>query len=235
LDVPKIAYIMLALVGVVFAGSLGLLFAVARAQPKTPAAVAGESSDHHSTDPLVPDANAKDLFIPPFTLLDQDGRKVGNDLFTGRITIVDFYFTHCKSICPVLVQHMLDQARALMGTPVKLLSISVDPDHDTPAVIKAYAQEHGADPNRWTFTTGDRQTIGRIIELGLKFMVGDDPSPDRAIKLEDGASMNNIVHPSWFVLIGPKGEVLGFYPTDDEDELRALTQRARAAAAKLGR
>jgi protein SCO1/2 len=177
----------------------------------------------------------KDLKIPAFTLRDQDGKTIDNSIFTGRVTIVDFFFTHCKLVCPLLTQHMADQQRALKGTGARMLSVSVDPEHDTPETLKQYAAEHGADPSRWTFACGDRQTIGAMVEGGLKFAVGDDPNPDRAIDLAGGGKMNNIVHPSWFALVGPKGEVLGVYLAEVDEDMAALTERARVGAGKAGR
>ena len=73
------------------------------------------------------------------------------------------------------------------------------------------------------------------MEQGLKFAVGDDPNPDRAIDLAGGKKMSNIVHPSWFVLVGPNGEVLGIYLAEMEEDMRLLTERARAAEKKLRR
>jgi protein SCO1/2 len=232
---PRFAVILFVVIGLVFAASLGLLLAMAAGRSRAVGMPSAGTSSRRSIDPLTPDDNTRGMAIPPFTLKDQDGRAITNDLFTGKVTIVDFYFTHCKLICPLLVQHMRDQVRSLKGTPVKFLSISVDPEHDTPEVIKAYATEHGADPARWTFATGDRQTIGEIVQRGLKYAVGDDPNPDRAIKLEDGRTMNNIVHPSWFVLVGPKGNVLGFYLAEAPTDMRELAERARAASEQLGR
>jgi cytochrome oxidase Cu insertion factor (SCO1/SenC/PrrC family) len=232
LAMPRFGLIIFAIVGLVFASSLGLLLALKRAQV---AGLGGDSgtSSRRSSDPLVPDEGVKGLSIPPFSLLDQDGKTIDNSIFTNKVTIVDLFFTHCKLICPVLTQHLADQARALKKTNVRILSISVDPEHDTPEVIKAYGIDHGADPSKWTFATGDRQTIGRIVEQGLHFAVGDDPSPDRAIDLGGGKKMNNIVHPSWFALVGPHGEVLGVYLAEMEEDMVQLTERAKAASAKL--
>ena len=229
----RFALVIFAVVGLIFAASLGLLLAMKRAHDGAKH-FAGTSSAR-STDPLKPDENAKDLSIPAFTLTDQDGKPITNDIFAGKVTIVDFYFTHCKLICPALVQHMQDQQRALKETNVRLLSISVDPEHDAPAVIKQYAAEHNADSTRWTFATGERATIGRIIQEGLQFLVGEDTSEKNVIDLGAGAKMNNILHPSWFVLVGPKGEVLGFYLAEMDEDMAALTERARAVSAKLGR
>lgn len=221
------------LLGVVFAASAGWLLAVsANRRSAGPASMTG-TTPLHSTQPLTPDEMARDMAIPPFTLTNQDGQPITESVFTGKVTIVDFFFTNCTMVCPVLTQVMLDQTKALKGTPVRFLGISVDPDHDTPAVIKRYGEEHGADFTRWTFARGDRQTIGAIVEGGLHFAVGEDPA--NIIRMEGGGTMKNIVHPPWFVLVGPKGEVLGIYRATDEDEMKALTERARAAAAAIGR
>jgi cytochrome oxidase Cu insertion factor (SCO1/SenC/PrrC family) len=225
--------VLVAGVGLVFAASAGWLLAVSanrRAAPPPGGVIVG-SSNVHSKDPLTPDEVATDLKIPPFSLTDQDGKTITQSVFAGKVTILDFYFTNCTLVCPVLVQVMIDQTKALAGTSVKFLSISVDPDHDTPAVIKRYGQEHNADFSRWTFARGDKQTINQIVEGGLHFVVGEDPA--NVIRMEGGGTMQNILHPSWFVLVGPKGEVLGIYRTDDDSEMRALTARARAAAASL--
>ncbi len=226
--------VLLAVIGLIFAASLGLLLALKRAHTGAAAIMAGTSA-RRSADPLQPDENVKDLKLPAFTLRDQDGKTIDNSIFTGHVTIVDFFFTHCKLVCPALTQHMADQQRALKGTTARLLSVSVDPEHDSPATLKGYAAEHGADPSRWTFACGDRQTIGAIVEGGMKFAVGDDPNPARVIDLAGGKKMNNIVHPSWFVLVGPKGEVLGIYLAEVDDDMAALTVRARVAAGRVER
>lgn len=184
-----------------------------------------------SADPLTPDARVSSLSVPDFTLVDQDGRTVNQDIFKGRVTVVDFFFTHCPFVCPVLTTVMKDVQRELQDTPVRLLSISVDPDHDTPEVLRAYAKDHGADESRWTFLTGERTTVSNIVQNGLQFALGEDPS--RPIKLEDGTSMNNVVHPSWFALIGPDRRVLGVYLATVPEDVEALVKRARAAASNL--
>ena len=226
--------VLVAVIGLIFAASLGLLLALKRAHAGAAAMMAG-TTVRRSADPLMPDENVKDLKLPAFTLRDQDGKTIDNSVFTGHVTIVDFFFTHCKLVCPALTQHMADQQRALKETTARMLSVSVDPEHDTPETLKAYAAEHGADPSRWTFACGDRQTIGAIVEGGMKFAVGDDPNPARVIDLAGGKKMNNIVHPSWFVLVGPKGEVLGVYLAEVDEDMAALTERAQVAAGRVER
>lgn len=224
-------------VGLVFSASAGIMLALWKSsdRPAGWGAAGGAiqigTSIKRSTDPLVPDPHTSQLTFPPFELTDQDGRTITRDVFTGKITIVDFFFTHCNLVCPLLVQRMADQAAALKNTPIRLLSISVDPVHDTPERIKQYGTDHGVDFSRWTFARGDKETIGNIVTGGLQFAVGEDPT--RTIPLGDGKTMPNIVHPPWFALVGPKGDVLGIYDATMEDEMTELTQRARGAAAKL--
>ncbi len=226
---PRIALVVSAMI---FAGTAGFMAGLRwggrSSAPGGGPPVMTVGGSAHSTDPLKPDDIAAGLSIPAFTLMTQDGKTITRDDLLGHVTIADFFFTRCIFVCPVLTQHMVDQQAALKGTSVRLLSVSVDPEHETNESLRKYAEEHTADFSRWTFARGDKETIGRIVTGGLQFAVGEDPK--RTIPIEGGATMPNIVHPPWFVLIGPKAEVLGIYHTDDEDDMRALTERARAAA-----
>jgi protein SCO1/2 len=227
--------ILMVIVGTVFAASLAYLLTHLKQRPEVPGAGSGvvvSGGSGHSKVPLTPDAEAAGLSIPPFTLTTSDGGTITRDVLLGHITIVDFFFTRCIFVCPVLTQQMVDQLKALNGTSVRFLSVSVDPEHETNESLKAYFEEHvpkGTDPARWVFARGTKETIGEIITGGMKFAVGEDPN--RTIDIEGGKKMKNILHPSWFVLVGPKAEVLGVYQATDESEMRALTERARAAAA----
>jgi protein SCO1/2 len=91
---------------------------------------------------------------------------------------------------------------------VHLVSFSVDPAHDTPPVLAAYAKEHGADPSRWTFLTGDGEAIRKAVVDGLKVAaqpVGED---------QDLAS---VFHGSHFVLVDAEGRIRGYYDSADAD------------------
>ena len=106
--------------------------------------------------------------VPDFTLTDQDGNTVTKDDLRGKIWIADFIFTRCKGPCPLMTARMLEMQRALLKTPdVKLVSISVDPEHDTPAVLKAYAEANFAEPARWKFLTGDKTVIEKVVTEGF--------------------------------------------------------------------
>jgi hypothetical protein len=106
--------------------------------------------------------------VPDFALTDQDGNAVTKDDLRGKIWIADFIFTRCQGPCPLMTSRMLEMQRALVKTPdVKLVSVSVDPAHDTPVVLKAYAEANHAEPGRWRFLTGDMGIIRRLVTEGF--------------------------------------------------------------------
>jgi protein SCO1/2 len=177
-----------------------------------------------------PDPATFGLFVPEFTLIDQDGKPRTQAMFDGKVTILDLFFTHCPFICPMMTLAMQDLARDLTGTPVQFISISVDPANDTPERLKAYAAEKEIDLSHWTFLTGDMATIKSIARDSLGFAVGPDTDPTKTITLPSGQSMGNIIHPSKFILIGPDRKVLGFYESSSLEETQKLLLRARAAA-----
>ena len=106
--------------------------------------------------------------VPEFSLTDQNGQVVTRDDLRGHIWIADFIFTRCKGPCPLMTARMLEMQKALVKTPeVKLVSVTVDPDHDTPEVLKTYAEANFADPERWKFLTGDKAMIEKLVTEGF--------------------------------------------------------------------
>lgn len=241
---PRAVLIVVIVFATVFAASLGMLLAFRKAGNAGPGGNSmsgmgpGGTSSQRSADPVLPDDNVKDLKILPFELTDSNGVKFDQSVFTGKLTVLNFMFTHCTLVCPVLTQTVGDVAKRLTerggaAKYVDVLSISVDPEHDTPARLAEYAKIHNASPTQWRFAVGPRETVYPMLEQGLKFAVGTDPSAANLITLPDGSTMNNILHPSWVVLVGPKGEVLGVYLSAIPDEMTALVDRAAKAAEKL--
>lgn len=106
--------------------------------------------------------------VPEFSLTDQNGQTVTNADLRGKIWIADFIFTRCKGPCPLMTARMLEMQKALTKTPeVKLVSVTVDPEFDTPEVLKAYAEANHADPERWKFLTGDKAVIEKLVTEGF--------------------------------------------------------------------
>lgn len=194
-----------------------------------------------AANPLVPEDRVKGLFVPDFTLTAPDGKAVTNEVFKGRVTVVDFFFTHCPFICPTLTAKMAELAQMLKGVPnARFLSISVDPEHDTPERLGVYAREHARGPSgpeeRWTFATAHGQAdaeadLRRLVTDGLKFDLGADAK--NMINLPGGGQMANVRHPPYFVVVGPKGEVLDIFTPTIPGELEAAAARVRAVAERV--
>lgn len=132
--------------------------------------------------------------IPPFQLLDQSGGKFDSAALSGHIWVADFIYTTCQGPCPRMSSHMRALQQAT-GAQLKLVSFTVDPDNDTPAVLAAYAARFSAGSASWSFLTGDKETLNAL---------------DRdAFKLGTiGAGMD---HSTRFVLVDQKGRIRGYY------------------------
>lgn len=168
------------------------------------------------------------LAVPEFELTNQDGQTVTQTVFDGHATVTAFVFTNCTLACPIITGRMTSVYEQAKGLNVRFVSISVDPENDTPEALKAYASRFGIDHRQWTFLTGDRQTTERIATDGLKFAISDDPNDANIIALPDGSSMRNIQHPTKLILIGPDRSVIGIYDPYLQSDLDLLLSRLRA-------
>jgi protein SCO1/2 len=149
--------------------------------------------------------------LPAYELTDAGGRAFGSADLAGRVYVADFIFTRCTSICPLLTKAMgrlQDQFRERGVEGVHLVSFSVDPDYDTPERLREYAERHGADPDRWTFLTGDRERIRELLVDGFKLAMGDVPP--------DTDNLADIAHSGKFVIVDGEGGIRGYYDTDQE-------------------
>jgi len=161
-----------------------------------------------------------ELFIPPFTLTDINEDTVTESILDGEYTVVDFFYTSCPLICPGMSAAMREVQNATADTKLKLLSISIDPEVDTPDKIKTYAGAFHADPDRWKFTTGNPEMI-TILLMGMNFELGE-------LNSDDG--FRNIDHPSTLILLGPDRHVIKLYRYSDPDQMEELIKTARELA-----
>lgn len=174
------------------------------------------------------------MHIPEFHAFDQDARPVGRELFLGHCTVLHFAFTHCVTVCPITTAKMMrvqDAAKLLKGK-VKLVSISVDPAHDTPEQLRSHAHEW-ADFSIWTWISADQPTLESIVGSGLGFPLDTDAKS--TIDLGNGQSMSNIRHTSRLLLLDPAAKVIGMYDGTDDADISRLIDEMRDAAAKQDR
>src|SRR5688572_13485342 len=142
--------------------------------------------------------------VPAFALHDQTGGALNEEWLRGHVTIVDFVFTRCDTICPLLTLKMARLDEQTKDLPdVRLLSFSVDPKYDTPEVLAAYAAHYKADPARWRFVTGEYDQVLTLVEGALMTAM------EYAGTTESGAP--DIRHGGHFLLVGPDLKIRGVY------------------------
>lgn len=149
--------------------------------------------------------------VPRFSLIDQSGATYDSSRLLGRPHLVSFMFTRCPSICPRVTarkKEILSLARA-KEQPLDLVSISIDGENDTPAVLRAYAQKHALDLTAWSLLTGNATEVRAHAEQSFKIAVSGQAD---ASKADFGLS-----HGSHLVLVDRTGQIRGYYPSMDAE------------------
>jgi len=152
--------------------------------------------------------------IPDFSFTNQEGQEVTYADFEDKITVADFFFTTCPTICPIMTKQMTRLQWLLedeVYRQVHFLSHTVNPKHDTPEVLKAYALEQGADLERWTFLTGNQEII---FEHGFESYLLNTQ--------EDAGAPGGFLHSSMFVLVDKERRIRGFYDGTSTKEVDDL-------------
>lgn len=150
--------------------------------------------------------------VPDFQLTSQDGETFSGRSLKGHVWVADFIYTTCPGPCPRMTSQMSALQKATASTPdIRLVSFTVDPAHDTPPALAAYASKNHANPARWTFLTGKQEALQAL-------------SRD-AFHLSDVDSSMN--HSTRFVLVDQKGRIRGYYGTMTGDPVAQLAADAR--------
>jgi len=146
--------------------------------------------------------------MPAFLFTDQNGKPAGDAELRGRLVLMDFSYTRCGVGCAALNERLQTLRSALkqtgqLGTAIAFATISIDPAHDTPEVLRTYAAQIGADPDSWTFLTGAPEEIKGLVggELSIYY---EKPGPDGSMK-----------HDQEVLLIDEKGILRARYNLDD--------------------
>src|SRR5262249_1215461 len=110
--------------------------------------------------------------LPDFSLTDQSGMTVTLANLKGKVWVADFIFTNCGGTCPMMTEKMRRLQQDL-PREIRMVSITVDPERDTPKALAAYAEEHGATRERWLFLTGNKQSLYDLCVKGFKLPLDD--------------------------------------------------------------
>lgn len=181
--------------------------------------------------------------VPDFSLVERSGRRVTLADLLAKVWIVNFFYTECADTCPLQSANMSRlQADFAEEPDVRLMSISVDPEHDTPEVLSEYAERFRADPERWLFLTGPRDVIYRLAIEGFRLGVVDRGEKAQRKIDERGAwyrprsawahpvpnpKRKPIIHSSRFVLVDRQAQIRGYYHGVDWESLERLRPNVR--------
>lgn len=147
--------------------------------------------------------------VPAFSFTDQLGQPVSNRDLAGKVWVANFVFTRCPSVCPLLTAKFSALQTKIGPLPdVRFVSFSVDPEFDTPEVLKAYAARFEADPKRWSFLTGPIADIEKTVVDGFKVHMGE------ASARPENPTLIDIMHGEHFVLVDQTGTIRGYYRSD---------------------
>jgi cytochrome oxidase Cu insertion factor (SCO1/SenC/PrrC family) len=126
--------------------------------------------------------------LPDFALTDQRGRPVRRADLQWKVWVASFIFTNCPDECPLMTAELAQLQSDLASIPdLRFVSISVDPERDTPALLSQYADRFNADPERWLFLTGDKWAIYRLAREGFRVGIVDPAEPSPPSPVKEGA------------------------------------------------
>ena len=159
--------------------------------------------------------NGKDTIyhvIAPFQFVDQDSVNITNQTFKGKIYVTDFFFTTCRTICPIMKTQMLRVYEATKDMQdVVLLSHTIDPEYETVALLHDFAKRLGVERSRWHFVTGVKDSIYKIAQTSYF-----------ATAMEDKTEPDGFIHSGAFLLIDKEGRIRGKYDGTKEDDVNRL-------------
>ncbi|UJL47786.1 SCO family protein [Virgibacillus sp. NKC19-16] len=158
--------------------------------------------------------------VADFEFTTQDNGTLSLDDLEGEWWVADFVFTNCTTVCLPMTSNMssLQSIMEEENLDAQLVSFSVDPEYDTPEVLKEYANEYDADLSNWTFLTGyDFETIKEFSITSFRSMVAEPPSDS-----------DQVTHGTSFFLVNPEGEVIKQYNGVDSSEMEVIAEDLKA-------
>lgn len=157
--------------------------------------------------------------VPDFQLSERSGKMVGRDDLKGKVWVAAFVFTRCAGPCSQITGSMAQlQDSVASQKDVVLVSFSVDPEHDTAAVLSDYAAKFHAHPERWLFLTGEPDKVYALIRQGFKLGAEQNTGTART-------PGNEVLHSQRLVLVDRQSEIRGYYDGTDPEALAKLKKK----------
>ncbi|MCP4884169.1 MAG: SCO family protein [Flavobacteriales bacterium] len=146
--------------------------------------------------------------VPAFEFTDQNNKQVNNSNFENKVYVVEFFFTSCPTICPRMNENMVKIQNEFFGNPsFAIASVSIDPERDSPEVLKAYAKEKGATLKNWYFLTGDKADVYSFSNEGFLLYAGENKDAEGGFE-----------HSGLFALIDKDGYIRSRTVSSGENE-----------------
>ncbi|HYG20862.1 MAG TPA: SCO family protein [Ohtaekwangia sp.] len=150
--------------------------------------------------------------IADFEFVNQDSVIVNNKTFANKIYVADFFFTSCRTICPIMKTQMLRVYDSIKSDPeVLILSHTIDPEYDTVALLRDFAERLGVKSEKWHFVTGNKDDIYKIAQTSYF-----------ATAMEDKSEPDGFIHSGAFLLIDKEQRIRGKYDGTKEEDVNRL-------------
>lgn len=160
--------------------------------------------------------------IPFWSFENQEGKMVGTTDYQGEIYIADFFFSHCPSICPKMLENMKYIQEELKDLNINIVSYTVDPKNDNVERLKWYAENNEINTDNWNFVTGIQQDI---YELGVNgYLVPNQ---------EDALAPGGFLHSEKFILIDKKSRIRGFYDGTELEQVNQLIKDVKTLSKEV--
>lgn len=172
---------------------------VSEADPTRPAGI-----DDQTLSRVAPGPEKAEGWLDDFQLTERSGEAWTRSKLAGKPYVASFFFSTCPSICKLQNEKLQQLQTAFAGQGVRFVAISVDPEVDTPEVLREYAKRYSADPEQWLFFTGEMSHIRRV---GAEMFE---------------VAVNKKFHTEKFILVNPAGDVVGYYTWTDESQFSRL-------------
>ena len=157
--------------------------------------------------------------VPGFTFTERSAKAVDSADLAGKVWIAGLIFTRCAGPCPMITARMKQIQEEWKKEPdFRLVSFTVDPEYDTPEVLKAYADGYQADPERWLFLTGEKEEIFELSQKYFHLGVAE------AQEGEESGMAQGVLHSTQLVLVDRRSRIRGYYDSQDPSRLKQLNR-----------
>jgi protein SCO1/2 len=163
--------------------------------------------------------------IANFSFVDQDSTVITNETFKGKIYVADFFFTSCRTICPIMKTQMLRVYDSVQNnSDVLIISHTIDPEYDTVGLLRDFANRLGVKSDKWHFVTGIKDSIYNIAQTSYF-----------ATAMEDKTELDGFIHSGAFLLIDKEGRIRGKYDGTIEEDVNRLIEDIRRLRKEYGK